>query len=217
MSKFKLSGRSGKSRAGGPVNIGASDPRSVWGNYATGNAKWQEVKRAYESAMRYGGVPIMPFAQGMQFVRDVWRPHYNGTGICQALVSYWIAEYAAGGSLWNVLMDQGRVNSGRLVEIARQQNAFGSHLNGDDASAMQKLRSMAFLTSRGVVRRPGIVSRQAVVISGAKQNAADTSLGMQLGHAIAYKGMENATEGGLSHDQLYFRGCQPRHLCLGAA
>ena len=171
-------------------------PTNVKGNYASGNAKWQEVKRAYESAIQHGGVPIMPFAQGMQFVRDVWRPHYNGTGICQALVNYWIAEHAGGGSLWNTLFDQGRLNSGKLIEIANQQNAFGSNLNGENASAMQKLRSAVFLSGKGVVRRPDIVSRRAEPISGAKLDAFDASLGLRLGRAIGYDGMANATEGG---------------------
>lgn len=162
-----------------------------------GTLKFNEVKRAYEGCLRFGGTPIMAFGQGQSFVREAWKPHYVGTGICQALVNYWIADHASGSSLWTRLYDRGVFNPETIVDIAKQQGQFGRTDNkGTDTKLLQKLRSEAFLERRGLGRRRDVRGGDTLLhTGGAKEDPFDVSRGWRIGNGIAYQGMANAPGG----------------------
>ena len=160
-----------------------------------GTLKFSQVKRAYEACLQFGGRPVMGFGQGQWLVREAWKPYYTGTGICQALVNYWIADHAADSSLWARLFSSAGVfQPANIVEIAQQQGLFGkADEHGTNTKVLQKLRSENFLKSKGLLRRNDIVSGQAILTTGGERNGTnDPTRGWRIGQEIAYKGMKNA-------------------------
>jgi hypothetical protein len=167
--------------------VAVGGPTNVQGNYATGNAKFQEIKRAYDSCLAHGGVPIMPFAQGLPYVRGAWKQEYVGTGICQALVNYWLADHASGSSLWTRLYDGGKFQPEAILDIGRQQGLFGQPDGlGTSGKILQKLRSEAWLERRGL----RMITQQPYT-GGDRGDLR----GWRIGYDIANKGMANKPGG----------------------
>lgn len=79
------------------------------------------VDKIQKNATNFNGHCTQPFSMSLPPVSQCLAKA-NSAGICQAMTNRWIAEHAAGGSIWNTLFMQRGGKTTSTVDIGQIQN-----------------------------------------------------------------------------------------------
>jgi hypothetical protein len=141
---------------------------------------------------RYGGVVTCPFSQMVGETRVALNSNEDTAGgICAALSNEWLIEHAHGGSLWNKVYKNDKID----VSVVRSLCArflVDSVSGGKRSGTIQSLKMKSRLLDNGIIPRsrmssghaPLVPMRQTNIPYGARRMAADPLLGPKLTDAL---------------------------------
>ncbi len=168
------------------------------------------VNSIAQTATANGGTVVMKYSQSLPPTSTLIGM-FGATkgGICQALTNKWIAEHAAGGSLWNWLC-----SSSGQVQPSKISNLMMNFIDSASMSApggidRQKLISEKYLFQYGVIRRTDIVSGERLYLEGMGNLAPNPAYGATVAKAVVGQGLKNS---GGCYRMISFKGTGGGHV-----